>query len=70
MKITIIGGGNMGSAIALGLASGNCITASDITVINRRQEKADELKSANNKINSVANDYSSISNVDIILLGV
>ncbi|BES60624.1 pyrroline-5-carboxylate reductase [Dysgonomonas capnocytophagoides] len=70
MKITIIGGGNMGSAIALGLASGNYITASDITVINRRQEKADELKSANNKINSVSNDYSSISNADIIVLGV
>lgn len=70
MKIAIIGGGNMGGAIALGLASGNKISASDITVINRRQEKANELLKANNKISSVVNDYSAIINADIIILGV
>lgn len=32
MKITIIGGGNMGGAIAGGLAAGNMIAAGDITV--------------------------------------
>lgn len=70
MKITIIGGGNMGGAIALGLASGSKIAASNITVINRRQEKADELLKRNNQINSVVNDYTSINNADIIILGV
>lgn len=70
MKISIIGGGNMGGAIALGLASGSKIAASDITVINRRTEKAEELSKINNKINSVANDYSSITNADIIILAV
>ena len=31
MKITIIGAGNMGCAIALGLANGSIIKAQDIT---------------------------------------
>lgn len=70
MKITIIGGGNMGSAIGLGLASGSKIIASDITIINRRQEKADELLKADNRIKSIANDYTSIINADIIILSV
>lgn len=70
MKITIIGGGNMGSAIALGLASGNMVKASDITVINRRPTKADEIKQADNRINAVVNDYTSITGADIIILGV
>lgn len=70
MKITIIGGGNMGAAIALGLASGSQIAAPDITVINRRQEKADELLKVNKNINSVANDYRSIDKADIIILAV
>ena len=31
MKVTIIGAGNMGGAIARGLAKGNLVKASDIT---------------------------------------
>lgn len=70
MKISIIGGGNMGSAIALGLAGGNKILPKDITVINRRQSVADSIKEANNQINSVVNDYSSIKEADIVVLAV
>lgn len=70
MKITIIGGGNMGGAIALGLAEGNKINASDITVINRTEKKTNLLISKNSKINAVTADYSSLKHADIVILGV
>ena len=35
MKITIIGGGNMGGAIASGLSSGTIFTPQNITVIDK-----------------------------------
>lgn len=70
MKITIIGGGNMGSAIAFGLAEGNKIKAQDITVINRRQQVADSIKQVNHKINSVVNDYVSVKDAGILILAV
>lgn len=68
MKITIIGGGNMGGAIALGLASGTIFAPQDITVIDRNQKNIDALTV--NKINGIVNDYSSLSEADIIVLAV
>ncbi|MEN9917614.1 MAG: pyrroline-5-carboxylate reductase [Bacteroidota bacterium] len=68
MKITIIGGGNMGSAIALGLASGSNIKASDITVIDRAESTSALIKKQNNAINAVINDYSSLKEADIVIL--
>lgn len=70
MKITIIGGGNMGGAIASGLASGTVFTPQDITVIDRNQRNIDTIKTYNNGINGVINDYSSLNEADIILLAV
>ncbi len=70
MKITIIGGGNMGSAIAYGLASVKNETDYEIYVINRRQEKSDEIKSTNNKINVLTNEYDIISSSDIVIIAV
>jgi len=70
MKISIIGGGNMGGAIAKGLATGRMVNPQDITVINRRKEKADELKAANGKINAVVNDYNSLQEADIVIIAV
>ncbi len=70
MKITIIGGGNMGSAIAFGLAGGSMILPQNITVINRRQNIADQIKAVDSRINTVVNDYSSIPKADIIVLAV
>lgn len=68
MKISIIGGGNMGGAIASGLASGTVFTPQNITVIDRNQKNIDALAKAN--INGVINDYSSLSEADIIVLAV
>lgn len=69
MKISIIGGGNMGGAIALGLASGSIFTPKDITVIDHNQKKIDTLIASKN-INGVVDDYSSLSEADIVVLAV
>ena len=45
MKISIIGGGNMGGAIARGLSQSSIVAPSEITVSNRGEEKLNELKS-------------------------
>lgn len=70
MKITIIGGGNMGSAIAAGLASGTTFTPQDITVIDRNKRNIDTIKAYNNGINGVIGDYSSLAEADIVVLAV
>ena len=44
MKIAIIGAGNMGGAIAKGLAQGTVIAAGDIWVSNPSLSKLDDLK--------------------------
>ena len=44
MKIAIIGAGNMGGAIARGLAKGTIIKTEDICVSNPSQGKLDALK--------------------------
>lgn len=65
MKITIIGGGNMGGAIAKGLANSNFTPSQNITIINGSKHK--EYGAG---INSVVNDYSSVSQSDIVIFAV
>ena len=47
MKITIIGAGSIGGAIARGLAKGNMFKASDITCTAQSQATLDKMKAAN-----------------------
>lgn len=70
MKIVIVGGGNLGGAIALGLAASDLFAPKDITVINRRQAKADELKERSKELNAVVNDYAPMIEADIVLLAI
>lgn len=70
MKIGIIGAGNMGGAIACGLAKGTRIAAKDITVADPAQSKLDELKSLNAQINTVTNNQEAAAGADIILIAV
>ena len=70
MKITIIGGGNMGSAIALGLATGSCFAAKDIYVSDLNKSAIDQIKNINKDIQAVVNDYSSVKTSDVILIAV
>ena len=66
MKITILGGGNMGGAIAKGLASGSMFKPEDITVINKCNSRADEFRRLN--INAVSGVYDSVSDADIVII--
>lgn len=68
MKISIIGGGNMGGAIARGLSTGSYIPPQNITVIGRREKTITELKQYNPKLNVVINDYSSLNDADITII--
>lgn len=68
MKIAIIGGGNMGGAIALGLATSTIFDPQNITLIDHNQKNID--KYSTTKINGVVDDYSSLIDADIIILAV
>jgi pyrroline-5-carboxylate reductase len=70
MKITIIGGGNMGAAIALGLATGSIFAARNIYVTDPSQSAIDKIKNVNQDIQAVAGDYSSVASSDIVLIAV
>ena len=70
MKIGIIGAGNMGGAIARGLAKSTKVSASDITVSNPSQPKLDALKQFNNAINVTTSNAAAAKDADIIILAV
>ena len=70
MKLSIIGGGNMGSAIARGLVKGTFFQANDITVVDIQQKPLDKLKSLLPEIRTELCNYDSLSQADIIVLAV
>jgi pyrroline-5-carboxylate reductase len=70
MKLTIIGGGNMGSAIVRGLIKGSIFKAEDITIMDVFQAPLDALKNHNPALNTVRNNYNVVKGADIILLAV
>lgn len=70
MKLSIIGGGNMGGSIVRGLVQGSIFKASDITVIDVQEAPLEALQSFNPEIKTALIDYDSISEADIIILAV
>ncbi len=70
MKITIIGGGNMGGAIAKGLTQGSLVKASEITVVDFSQACLDGLKAFNKDITVTNDALSVIQGADIILVAI
>ena len=70
MKLTIIGGGNMGSAIARGLSSGSIFNPGDITVIDVHEAPLKALRNTNPNIRTALNNYESVSSADIVILAV
>ena len=56
MKIAIIGAGNMGGAIARGLARGKKISSSHIFVSNRGNAKLEALKAEFPELNVTTNN--------------
>ena len=70
MKIAIIGAGNMGGAIARGLAKGTIIQAKDIYVSNPSQAKLDALKQEFPTMQVTNNNSEAVQGADIVLLAV
>ncbi len=70
MKVAIIGAGNMGGAIAQGLAQGSIVNASDIIVSNPSSNKLDVLKAAHPDIQVTNNNKQAAENADVVFLAV
>lgn len=70
MKIAIIGAGNMGSAIARGLAKGTIIRTADIIVSNPTTGKLEALKAELPDISTTCDNRQAASQADIVLLAV
>ena len=70
MKIAIIGAGNMGGAIARGLALGQTIDTKDIYVSNPSQPKLDKLKEEFPEINVTNDNQEAVTGAEYIYLAV
>ncbi|MBO7263243.1 MAG: pyrroline-5-carboxylate reductase [Alistipes sp.] len=70
MKIAIIGAGNMGGAVARGLAKGSIIPTSNIYVSNPSQPKLEALKSEFAEVNTSTSNCEVASVADIVVLAV
>lgn len=70
MKITIIGTGNIGGAIARGLAKGHIFKASDITCTFHTQESLDKVEAVNPGFITSLDNREAVKNADIIIIAV
>lgn len=70
MKISIIGAGNMGGAIASGLAVSGNISPQDITVIDHKGKNVPRLKAVSEDLDIVVGDYDSLKTADIVIIAV
>lgn len=70
MKITIIGSGNIGGAIARGLAKGTIFKASDITCTAQSQATLDKMQAINADFVLSRNNVDAARGADIIVIAV
>jgi pyrroline-5-carboxylate reductase len=70
MKIAIIGGGNMGGAIARGLTQGTLVSPKNITVADLNEKVLAELTSFHSEIHVSTSNLEAIEGVSIILVAV
>lgn len=70
MKIAIIGAGNMGGAIARGLAQGSVITTSDVTVADPFSGNLETLQASYPEINVTTENSKAIKEADMVILAV
>ena len=70
MKLVIIGAGNIGSAIALGLGSSKAFKASDIYCTDIFPEALNKIKKINADINVTANNLEAVKSADIVIVAV
>lgn len=69
MKVAIIGAGNMGGAIARGLAQGHYVRVQDITVTNPSMPKLEKLKAEFPAI-QVSTDNHEATDADVVIVAV
>lgn len=70
MKAAIIGAGNMGSAIARGMAKGSIVPATSITVSNPSQGKLDKLKAEYPALQVTRDNRAAANGADMVILAV
>lgn len=70
MKIAIIGAGNMGGAIARGLAKGSYVNAGDITVSNPSNGKLEQLKAEFPDLHTTHSNEAAAQGADIVIVAV
>jgi pyrroline-5-carboxylate reductase len=70
MKVAIIGAGNMGGAIARGMAQGSLVSTPDITVADLSQPKLDELKAEFPDMNVTQTSKEAAAGADYVVLAV
>jgi len=70
MKVTIIGSGNMGGAIARGLSKGSIVKAEDITCTDYSQKTLDKLNAEIPELHTLLDNAEACRNADIIFLAV
>lgn len=70
MKIAIIGAGNMGGAIARGIASGSIVAAKDLCVSDVSELNLQGLQAFCGEIKTTTDNKSAVADADIILLAV
>lgn len=70
MKIAVIGAGNMGGALARGLAYGSKVQTADIYVSNPSTAKLDALKGEFPEINTTTDNCVATAAADIVVLAV
>ena len=70
MKISIIGAGNMGGAIARGLSKGSFFAANDIFVSDVNEDNLKRIKDFNAEIHCSTSNCEMVEGADIIVLAV
>lgn len=70
MRVAIIGGGNIGGAMALGMAESGIIPASNITVADMYQPSLDRIKVNNGNINFTTNNQEAVEDADLVIIAV
>ena len=70
MKFTIIGVGNMGGALARGLAKGSLVCASDITVSDPSVQRTEALQKEFPEMKAVHNNKEAVKGADVVLFAV
>lgn len=70
MKIAIIGAGNMGGAIARGLAAGTLVDAADITVTAHTQQTLDRLAADVPALHTTLSNVEAVKGANIVMLAI